>query len=149
MKIITLNRKATFDYEILDRIEAGVVLTGDEIKSIRAGGISLKDSYATIHDGQIQLLNCYIAPYSHAYEKKDLSRRSRRLLLHRKQINKIIGEVSRKGLTLIPLKMYYGNRGYVKIEIGICKHKKKTDKKQAIKERDIKRETDREMKKYV
>ena len=146
MKIISLNRKATFDYEILDRVEAGVVLTGDEIKSIRAGGVSLKDSYATIHDGQIQLLNCYIAPYAHAYEKEDKSRRSRKLLLHRKEIDKLIGDVSRKGLTLVPLKLYFSSKGLVKVEIGVAKHKKKVDKKRQLREKDIKRQAEREIK---
>ena len=146
MKIITVNKRARHDYEILDTIEAGIVLNGDEIKSIRQGNISLVDSYATIHDGEIQLLNCHIAPYSHAYSKADTSRRSRKLLLHRREISKLVGTIAKKGLTLIPLKMYFGNRGYVKVEIGLAKHKKTRDKRKELRERDIKRETERAMK---
>jgi SsrA-binding protein len=145
MKIITINKRARHDYEIQDTLEAGIVLTGDEVKSIRQGSISLADSYATIHEGQVQLLNCYVAPYVHAYQKKD-PRRSRRLLLHRREINKLVGAVSRKGLTLIPLKVYLSERGYVKVTIGLAKHKKARDKKRELRERDIKREAARETK---
>ena len=146
MKIIATNKRAFFDYEILDTIEAGVVLSGDEVKSIRAKNISLADAFATIYQGEVTLLNCHIAPYSHAYTKADQSRRTRKLLLHKKEINRLIGDVSRKGLTLIPLKIYFNERGLIKIEIGIAKHKKLIDKKKSLKERDIKRETAREIK---
>lgn len=147
MKIVALNKKARFDYEILETIEAGIELMGDEVKSVRNKAVSLEDSYAVAKDGQIVLLNCYIAPYSHAYERKDdYSRRSRRLLLHKREIDKILGKVSRRGLTLIPLKMYFNQRGFAKIELGIAKHKKLVSKKREIKERDIKRETERQIK---
>ncbi|MBU1007905.1 SsrA-binding protein SmpB [Candidatus Dependentiae bacterium] len=146
MKIIAKNKRAFHDYEIKETVEAGIVLTGDEVKSLRQGNVSLTDAFATVHNGEINLLNCYIAPYSHAYEKEDKSRRSRKLLLHRKQINKLIGDISRKGLTLIPLKLFFSKRGFVKVELGIAKHKKKVDKKRELRERDIKRETEREMK---
>lgn len=146
MKIITVNKKALHNYEIKDKIEAGIVLTGDEVKSLRQGNISLVDSFATIHDGQMQLLNCYIAPYSHSYSKEDKSRKSRRLLLHKKEIHKLIGEVSKKGLTVVPLKVYFNQKGLVKVELGVGKHKKAADKKKALREKDIKRETEREMK---
>jgi len=146
VKIIAKNKRAFHDYEIKETVEAGIVLTGDEVKSLRQGNVSLTDAFATVHNGEINLLNCYIAPYSHAYEKEDKSRRSRKLLLHRKQINKLIGDISRKGLTLIPLKLFFSKRGFVKVELGIAKHKKKVDKKRELRERDIKRETEREMK---
>lgn len=151
MKIIVKNKRAFHEYEIQDKIDAGIVLTGDEVKSLRAGNVSLSDSYATIFKGEIMLLNCYIAPYSHAYkvdhpQKGDPSRRSRKLLLHRKEINKLVGSISRKGLTVVPLKMYFSSRGYVKIELGIAKHKKLVDKKRQLRERDIKREAEREIK---
>lgn len=149
MKLITKNKKVFHDYEIKDTYEAGITLTGDEIKSIRQGNISLADSFATVHQGNINLINCYIAPYSHAYEKKDNSRRSRRLLLHKKEIMKLIGEVSRKGLTIVPIEMYFGNRGYVKIKLGVAKHKKSVDKKRELREKDIKREAAREIKMRV
>ena len=149
MKEITRNKKAYFDYEILSTFEAGIVLRGDEVKSIRNKQVSLADAFATIHEGEINLLNCYIAPYSHAYLKKDTSRRSRKLLLSRREIDKLIGEVARKGLTLIPLRMYFNKRGFVKIELGVAKHKKARDKKKEIRERDIKREAAREIKQRI
>ncbi len=146
MKIISKNKKAFHNYEIRETIEAGIVLTGDEVKSLRQGNISLVDAYATIHNGEITLLNCYIGPYSHAYAKsEDKTRRTRKLLLHRKEINKLIGEVSQKGLTLVPLKIYF-SKGIVKLEIGIAKHKKAASKKRELREKDILRETQRETK---
>lgn len=147
MSTITTNKKAYFDYEIYDTIEVGIVLSGDEVKSIRAKQISLNDSYAVMQKGEVVLLNCYIAPYSHAYTKaNDYSRRNRVLLLHRREIHKLAGDISRKGLTLIPLKVYFNSRGLVKIALGVAKHKKSVDKKQLLKERDIKRETQRAIK---
>lgn len=146
MKIIALNKRARFDYHILETFEAGLVLTGDEVKSLRNGHASLSDAYATVHDGRIQLLNCYIGPYSHAFDKADTSRRSRVLLLNKKEISKLIGAVSRKGLTLIPTRLYFSGRGYVKVEIGLARHKNTVDKRKDIKERDIARETRRELK---
>ena len=145
MKIITTNKKAFHDYEIISTLQAGIVLAGDEVKSIRNKGISLNDSYATVYKGEITLLNCYIAPYSHAYSKGDTSRRTRKLLLHRREINKLIGDISRKGLTLLPLKVYLNERGYVKIELGLAKHRKQFEKKEKLRERDIARETAREI----
>lgn len=146
MKIISKNKKAFHNYEIIYSIEAGIVLTGDEVKSLRQGNISLVDAYATIHNGEITLLNCYIGPYSHAYTKtEDKTRRTRKLLLHRKEINKLVGEVSQKGLTLVPLKIYF-SKGLVKLEIGIAKHKKATSKKRELREKDILRQTKRETK---
>lgn len=141
MKIVTVNKRAYFDYEITDTIEAGVVLRGDEVKSIRNKGISINDAFATVHRGNIQLLNCHIAQYSHAYEKQETTRQTRQLLLHKREVNKLIGILAKKGLTLIPLKLYFNDRGYVKIELGLAKSKKLYDKKQSIKERDLKRET--------
>ena len=150
MKIIATNKKAFFDYEILDTIEAGMVLIGDEVKSIRAKQVSLSESFATIYQGEVTLINCHIAPYSHAYSKDEqASRRTRKLLLHKKEINRMIGDISRKGLTMIPLKIYFNAKGYIKIELGIAKHKKAHDKKKTLKERDIKRETMREIKQRI
>jgi len=146
MKIIAKNKRAFHDYEIKETLEAGIVLTGDEVKSLRAGNITLVDSYATLYKGEIMLLNCYIAPYAHAYKKGDTSRRSRKLLLHRKEIEKLSGAISRKGLTIVPLKIYFTGRGLVKIELGLAKHKKKVDKKRELREKDIKREAAREIK---
>jgi SsrA-binding protein len=146
MKIIAQNKKAFHDYEVLDRIEAGIVLTGDEVKSLRANQVVLPGSFATIHGGELSLINCYIPAYSHAYTKsEEVARRSRKLLLHRRELNRIIGEISRKGITLVPLKLYFNQKGKVKVELGLCKHKKAHEQKAQLKERDIARETRREL----
>lgn len=149
MKIITQNKKAFFDYTILETMEAGVVLRGDEVKSIRAGHVSLSGSYAVFNQGELMLINCNISQYAQAYQKDDsLTTRSRKLLLHKKELHSLLGDMSRKGITIIPLKVYLNERGLVKIELGIAKHKKAADKKSELKERDIKRETERSLKKY-
>ena len=145
MKLIVKNKKAFFNYDIESTYEAGIVLTGGEVKSIRAGHISLDESFANIHEGEAFLVNCYIAPYSHAHEKGDSPRRSRKLLLHKRELDKIVGDISRKGYTMVPIKMYF-SRGNVKVELGLGKHKKAAGKKRELKERDIKRETEREIK---
>lgn len=150
MKVIAQNKKAFFDYHILDTIEAGIVLTGDEVKSLRQGKVSLVGSFATVHDGELFLINANISSYAHAYQKKeDEATRSRKVLLHKKELNRLIGDISKKGITIVPLKIYFSNKGKVKVELGICKHKKAVDKRETIKERDIKRETSRELKKIV
>jgi SsrA-binding protein len=149
MKIITQNKKAFFDYEVYDRIEAGIILNGNEVKSIRAGHISLIGSFAHIKDGELFLVNASITPYAMAYQKKDEeAARTRKLLVHKRELTRIISDISRKGVTVIPLKVYLNEKGLIKIELGICKHKKMAEKKQTLKERDIKRETSRELKKY-
>jgi SsrA-binding protein len=151
MKIIAQNRKAYHEYHVLENIEAGIVLTGDEVKSIRAGHISLVSSFAVVHQGELCLMNVSITPYSHAYHKekdKDAATRSRKLLLHKRELMRLIGDISRKGITIVPLKVYLNARGRVKVDLGICKHKKAEGKKEAIKERDIKRETARELKNH-
>ena len=147
MKIITQNKKAYFDYEVIDTIQAGLVLNGDEVKSLRSGHVNLTGSFAAIHQGELFLLNCNITPYEKAFMKdEDGARRSRKLLLHKREINKLIGDISKKGFTIVPLKLFFNARSLAKVDLGICRHKKATDKKQALKEQDIKRETDREMK---
>ena len=147
MKIITQNKKAFFDYEILDRLEAGLVLTGDEVKSIKAGHISLIGSFAHIKDGELFLVNCNITPYAKAYQKKDdAALRTRKLLVHSNELTRLVGDISRKGITVLPLKIYLNERSLIKVELGIGKHKKASNKKELIKERDIKRETQREIK---
>lgn len=146
MKTITQNKKAFHDYEILDRFEAGIVLTGDEVKSLRAGHVNLVGAFATIYQGELFLTNCYIGPYSHAYTKRDDdTRKSRKLLVHKQELRRLIGDVARKGITLIPLSLYFSNKGKIKVEVAICKHKKSHVRKEEIKERDIRRETAREL----
>ena len=146
MKIIAKNKKAYHDYEIQETFEAGIILTGDEVKSIRAGHVSLTEAFAHIRDDTLLLLNAYIAPYSHAYAKsKDTSRRNRELLIHKRERMRLVGVIARKGLTLIPLKLYINERGYVKVELGLAKHKKAHSKKRELREKDIKRQTEREI----
>jgi SsrA-binding protein len=149
MKIITQNKKAFHDYEILSTLEVGVVLNGDEVKSLRAGHVSLVGTFATVHQGELYLINCRITPYAMAYQKSDdqFASRRRKLLLHKRELDQLIGDISRKGITIVPLKLYFNDRNFVKVELGIAKHKKAADKRQTIKERDIKRETAREIKK--
>ena|ERR1700722_5880294 len=147
MKILTQYKKALFDYSVLDTLEAGMVLTGDEVKSLRAGHVSLIGSFAHIKDGELYLVNASITPYKQAYIKReDQIARSRKLLVHKREIAKLIGLIAQKGATLIPLKIYVTERGKIKLELGICKHKKAPDRKQELKERDINRQTRRELK---
>lgn len=114
MKVITQNKKAFFDYNFSEKIEAGVVLTGDEVKSIRAGHVSLMGSFAHVRDGQLFLLNCNITPYQKAYIKKEEeASRSRKLLLHKREINRLIGDLSKKGITIVPLRIYINDKGKV------------------------------------
>lgn len=149
MKIIIQNKKALFDYEILYTVEAGIVLTGDEVKSLRGNRGSLNGSFATVKGTELFLLNCNIPTYSHAYQKdEDAATRTRKLLLNRGELNKLLGEISKKGMTIIPLKLYFNSKGLVKVELGVGRHRKAHDKKELLKERDIARETRREMKKF-
>jgi SsrA-binding protein len=146
MKLVAQNKKAFFDYDILEKIEAGLVLSGDEVKSLREGKVSLIGAFATIHGGELYLINCRISPYSKAYLKdEEAATRRRKLLLHKKQLNSLIGDISKKGITILPLRMYFNDRNIAKVELGIGKHKKAVDKKESIRERDIKRETSREI----
>ncbi len=148
MKILAQNKKAFHDYTVLDKIEAGIVLTGDEVKSAKASHVSLAGSFATVHQGELYLINAHIAPYEKAFQKKEDERRSRKLLLHKKEIDRLVGDISRKGITVVPLKIYSTKKGLIKVELGLCKSKKKAEKKRVLKERDIKRETERAIKKY-
>jgi len=148
MKIISTNKKAFFDYTMQSTLEAGLVLTGDEVKALRAGLANLAGSFAAITRNELHLLNCYIGPYSHAYSKveKKLPRRSRKLLVHRAELAKLAGAISRKGLTIVPLKLYFSERGYIKVELGIARHKNAPERKEELRERDIQRESRREAK---
>lgn len=148
MKIISQNKKAFHDYHILEKIEAGIVLTGDEVKSLRAGQVSMVGSFANIRNGEMMLVNCRISPYEKAYFKKDedAAARSRILLLHKRQILKLLGEIAQKGITVVPLMFYLNDKSKIKVELGIAKHKDGPSKKKELKERDIKRETSRAMK---
>ena len=134
------NKKAYFDYTVLDSIEAGISLVGTEIKSIRKGSVDLKDTFITIKNNEAFILNMYIAKYEEGNIFNHDERRTRKLLLHKKEIKKLKEKVSVEGLTLIPLKLYF-KKNYVKVLVGLCKGKKLYDKRASIKERDLKRET--------
>lgn len=136
------NRRAFFDYEILDKYEAGLVLTGTEIKSVRAGKVDLSDGYARVRNGEMWLHNTYIAPYDPASQFNHDPRRLRKLLLHRDEIRKLESEVAEKGLTLVALRIYI--KGHVaKVELGLARGKRRYDKRQAIINRDMDREARR------
>ena len=142
VKIIATNRKARHDYLIEDTIEAGIVLTGSEIKSLRAGQVNLRDSYATIRDGEAWLLNTHIAPYKQASFENHEPRRERKLLLHRREINRLTGKLQEKGLTLVPLQIHLKN-SRAKVQLGLARGKKAFDKRQAMRERDDRRQIER------
>lgn len=141
------NRQAFFLYEILERFEAGIVLLGPEVKSIRAGKIQLKDAYATVEKGEAWLHQCHISPYAHhtheALTPVDPLRK-RKLLLHRKELEKLRGRVEEKGLTLVPIRVYF-KKGKVKVELGLGKGKKVYDKREALKAKDMDREQERSL----
>jgi SsrA-binding protein len=144
MKIIAQNKKAFFDYQVLETLEAGLVLSGDEVKSIRLGHVSLSGAYAVFKSLELFLINCNVSAYAQAYSKQVDTTQSRKLLLHRRELNRLFGDVSRKGITIIPLKIYLNDRGLVKIALGLCKHKKAADKRESLKEKDLRREAGRE-----
>ena len=142
IKVVATNRKARHDYLIEDVIEAGIALTGSEIKSIRAGQVNLRDSYAALREGELWLINAHISPYKQANRQNHEPRRERKLLLHRREINRLTGKLQEKGLTLIPLRVYLKD-SWAKVELGLGRGKKLYDKRQALKERDDRRQMDR------
>ena len=145
--MLAKNKKAYFDYHILEKIEAGVQLYGHEVKSVRQGKISLAGSYISVKDGEVFLINCDIAPYQPRNIPFDYNtKRDRKLLLHKKEIAKLATKAEEKGVTVIPLRVY-DTRGLIKLEIGIAKGKKKWDKRETIKRRDTERKMRQEMKK--
>lgn len=147
MKLIATNRKARRDYTILEKMEAGIVLVGTEVKSLREGQANLQDSYATVDDEELYLHNAHISPYSKGNQFNHEPKRTRKLLMHAREIKRLIGKVQEKGLTLIPLTMYFNDNGKVKVELGLGRGKKLHDKRREIAERDAKREMRREMRK--
>ncbi len=148
IKIIADNRQARYLYEILETYEAGVQLVGTEVKSIRAGRVNLRDGYGLIRNGEAWLLNVHISPYQQSSEYYNHDpRRTRKLLLKRKEISKLVGKLEQQGLTLVPLKMYF-KRGWVKVVLGLGKGKKVRDKRETIKKREANREIQRAMKQF-
>lgn len=145
MKIITNNKKAYFDYFISDQFEAGIVLEGSEVKSVRAGGVSINESYVKIINGEVFLINAYIKPFEKSSSYTPDSRKTRKLLLSKQQIARYEKEVSEKGLTIVPLRVYLKD-SLVKVEIGIGKGKKLYDKRETLKRKTTQREIDNAMK---
>lgn len=146
IKIIADNKKARFDYEIIDKFEAGLVLTGSEVKSIRDGAVNLKDSYIAFRNGEAFLQNAHISVYKASSYNNHEPERLRKLLLHRDELNKISGRVQEKSLSCVPLKMYF-KKGRIKLEIGLGRGKKMHDKRQSIKKKESDRELARALKK--
>lgn len=145
MKLVAQNKKAYHDYSIEDTFEAGMQLVGTEVKSLREGKANLKDSYVIIKGTQVFLFNCHISPYTHGNIQNHEPLRTRKLLLHRKEIERLTGKIQQKGYSLIPLKIYFKGP-FAKVEIGLGKGKKEYEKRETIKEREAKREIERAMK---
>ena len=143
MQILADNRRARHDYQVLDALEAGIVLTGTEIKSCRARNSSLADSYAKAEDGELWLVNVHIAPYAQGNRNNHEPRRPRKLLLKRRELNRLTQAVEVKGLTLVPLKVYLNDRSLVKIELGLCRGRQQHDKRDELKRQDDDREMQR------
>ncbi len=146
---VATNRQASFRYSLLERFECGIVLTGTEVKSLRDGKAALKDAYATIRDGEVWLIGLYIPPYTAAARDNHPPERDRKLLMHRAEIEKLIGRTKERGFTLVPTRMYFtGTRSRAKVEIALARGKDHYDKREAIKERDVSRDVQRELREY-
>ena len=139
-KVIAENRKARHDYHVLETWEAGVALLGTEVKAIREGRVNLRDSYARVDKGEVWMLNVHISPYSHRGSAEHAELRERKLLMHRHEIRKLVGQTAEKGLTLVPLELYF-KKGRVKVLIALAKGKQAHDKRETIRKREVDRET--------
>jgi SsrA-binding protein len=146
MKIVASNKAAYYNFEIVESFEAGIALLGSEVKSIREGRISLKDSYGEVKGGEVFLINSHISPYEPANRFNHDPLRQRKLLLHRQEIKRLIGKIREKGYALIPTKVLLNDKGTVKVEMSLAKGKRAYQKKEAIKERELKREVQAELK---
>ncbi len=145
IKIVCQNKKAYADYDIEETVEAGIVLTGTEVKALREGRANIKDSYVIIKDGEAFLLNCHISPYSHGNIFNHDPVRTRKLLLHKKEIQRLAGKIQQKGYALVPLKIYFKGP-YAKVEIAIARGRKKYEKRDIIKKKEAQREIERALK---
>jgi SsrA-binding protein len=141
-RVVATNRRARHEYEILETLEAGLVLRGTEVKALRAGQVNFKDSYATVRGREAWLLGCHISPYSHGTDANHDPERERKLLLHGREITRLTGKVAERGLTVVPLKVYFKN-GRAKVELGLARGKKLHDKRATLRERETRREMDR------
>jgi len=143
---VATNRQASFRYNLLERFECGIVLTGTEVKSMRQGGVQLKDAYAVVRDGEVWLIGMYIAPYGPASRDNHDPERQRKLLLHRSEIERLIGRTHERGLTLVPTRVYFsGTRSRAKVEIALARGKDIHDKRETIRARETRREVEREL----
>ncbi len=143
---VATNRQASFKYNLIERFECGIVLTGTEVKSLRDGNVQLKDSYATIKDGEVWLIGAYIAPYPAASRENHDPERTRKLLMHRGEIEKLTGQLNERGFTLVPTRIYFsGDRSRAKVEIALARGKDLYDKRETIKKRDMARDVQREL----
>ncbi len=141
-RAIATNRRARHEYEILETLEAGLVLRGTEVKSLRAGQVTFKDAYATIRNDEGWLIGCHISPYSHGTDANHDPERDRKLLLHRRELTRLVGKTAERGLTLVPLRLYFKG-GRAKVELGLARGRKLHDKRAAIREREVRREMDK------
>jgi SsrA-binding protein len=144
-KVVAENRKARFNYHIEEKLEAGIVLTGSEVKSLRTGKANIADSYASSEGGELYLVNAHIAEYVQAGRNGHTSTRPRKLLLHRKEMGRLAGAIQREGMTVVPLRLYFNARGIAKVELGMAKGKKLHDKRETEKKRDWERQKGRLM----
>lgn len=142
VKVVASNRRARRNYTVVETVEAGLALLGSEVKSLRGGRLDLKDSYGAVRSGEVYLIGAYLAPYEYARDGGHDPERERKLLLHRREIDRIAGQIAEKGLTLVPLQVYFKD-GKAKVELGLAKGKTTYDKRESIKERDHEREMDR------
>ena len=142
---ICRNRKATFRFEILEKVECGLILRGTEVKSLREKACTLEEAYARLEDGELWLIGLHISPYSHGHSANHDPLRRRKLLLHRREIAKIRPKVEQRGLTLVPLRIYFNERGFAKVTIGLARGKRIADKRQDMKTRDHQRDMEREI----
>src|SRR5215813_9981937 len=142
-KVVATNRKAYHDYEVLETYEAGIALRGTEVKSLRESRVNFKDCYAAVDNGEAWLIGCHISPYHHGSDANHEPERKRKLLLHRREIGRLLGKVAERGLTLVPLRLYF-KEGRAKVELGLARGKKLHDKRAAIREREAKRELAKE-----
>lgn len=147
VKVVTTNRNARRNYEVVDTFEAGLVLLGSEVKSVRAGQMELKDSYGDIRRGEAYLVNAHIAPYDYAHEGGHEPDRMRKLLLHRREIDRLSGVLAEKGLTLVPLRVYFKD-GKAKVELALAKGKRTVDKRRSLRDREHQREMERATRRY-
>ncbi len=147
-KVVAENRRARFDYFIDETLEAGIMLTGTEVKSLRFGEGSIAESYAEVKNGEVYLVNSNVPEFSHGNRYNHEPKRPRKLLLHRREVDRLQGAVERKGMTLVPLSVYFNGRGRAKVELALAKGKNVADKRATIKERDWKREQSRIMRDY-